>query len=425
MTKPTQLSLAMAALTALLGACSKTNPYYCEDNPDHNCALDAAVGADGPMTCTEASDCDEARPVCDEANGACVACKGSDLGSCGGTTPACSATNECRACAANADCASNACMPDGSCADAANVLYASSTGGATTCTLVDRCSLDQAVTLADANRKIIVLDTGTYTTNGALVIAKALTVLGRGTQIVRGGAGTGPVITVTSGGNLGLYYAKVTQGSDPSTGSGITCVSGTLLVRGVTTYTNAANGINTLNCNVTIDRSTIYDNDAGGIFVKGGSTNPFTITNNFIYLNGDDASSYFGGVKIEIPTPDSSRLEFNTIVDNEAFTGAGNSGGVVCTNFTTANNIVARNSVGATTDGNTQIITGCNQVSSKIQAALDDLAFGQTTQPYDLRIGSASVAKDAATTASDVVVDFDGDVRPQHGAKDIGADEYK
>jgi hypothetical protein len=419
--------LLILVASAHLGACSKTNPNYCENNPEHNCSLDAAVGPDGPATCSGPSDCgDPMRPVCDDTSETCVPCKGADLGSCGGTTPLCSATNECRACTANPDCPSNACMPDGSCADPAKVLYAAASSGATTCTMSDRCSLDQAVTLADSIRKIIVLDPGTYSTNGALAIGKELTLVGRGAQIVRGGAGTGPVMSVTTGGNLGVYFIKVTQGSDPTLGHGITCSSATLVARGVTVYGNAANGINTVNCNVTIDRSTIYDNDDGGIFVKGSTTTPFTITNNVIYINGDNATSYFGGVKIEIPTPMNSRLEFNTIVDNEAFSGAGNSGGIVCTNFTTTNNIIAHNFVGTTTnDTSTQIIPGCVHGSSKVQSTVDGLAFKNAALPYDLRIGVDSVAKDASTTVSDVTIDLEGDARPQHAAKDIGADEYK
>ena len=51
--------------------------------------------------------------------------------------------------------------------------------------------------------------------------------------------------------------------------------------------------------------------------------------------------------------------------------------------------------------------------------------FVDATPPFlDLHIADGSTARDAATVASPVTVDFEGDARSD-GMKDIGADELK
>jgi len=125
----------------------------------------------------------------------------------------------------------------------------------------------------------------------------------------------------------------------------------------------------------------------------------------------------------------SSHLEFNTIVDNNAKTGTGSTGGISCgsTTLVTANNIIARNMVaGVPTATDAQTYGDCTFLTSKVQNDVTGLELENvSTVPYVLKIGPTSTAKDAATTASTVIVDFDGDERPQNGQKDIGADEYK
>jgi hypothetical protein len=317
-------------------------------------------------------------------------------------------------------------MPDGSCATPDTLLYASPGGGATTCAVSDKCSLEQAILTVDSTRKIIVLDAGNYTTSGTISTTKELTLLGRGATITKGGGGN-EVLSIASGGKLSVFYATIKNGDDNTLGHGINCMGSKLTVQYVTIQDNAANGINGAGCDVTIDRSTFTGNTAGAIALSGASQ-PFTVTNNLIYLNGSSTLAVFGGVRLTFSGTASSHLEFNTIIDNIAKAGTGTSGGVSCgsTSMVTPNNIVARNTIaGNALDANAQLYGDCMFLTSKVQADVTDLAFGNSSSfPYDLHIGQNSAAKDAATTASTVTADFEGDERPQNGQKDIGADEY-
>jgi len=99
------VSIALLALfgIALLGACSKDNPNYCENAPDHNCnsMTEQPDAPTGPTGCASATDCTtQSAPVC-----------GSD--------------HTCRVCELHSECGSSACLPTGACgSDALRVRLA-------------------------------------------------------------------------------------------------------------------------------------------------------------------------------------------------------------------------------------------------------------------------------------------------------------
>lgn len=414
-------------LLAALGACSQTNPYYCENNPDFNCTLDAGTSSDTLTACTSDDTCGGTTPACNLDTNTCVQCTATNAMACGGTTPVCGA-NTCRGCTQNTECVSGACMPDGSCASPDAVLHASPSGSGTTCTTTDLCSLEQAITVADSTKKIIALDSGAYTTTGTITTGKTLTLLGRDATISKGGSGNA-VFSLTSGANVSIFYATIQNGNDNSLGHGIVCAGATLVARFATVQNNDANGINATACNVTVDRSTLTGNTAGAIVLTGVSE-PFSITNNEIYLNGSSTLALFGGIKLSFTgSVSSSHIDFNTLIDNVAKTGTGNSGGIVCgsTAAAVANTIIARNVLGtSTTATDAQFYGDCTFPTTLIQTDVTGLEFENATNvPFSLKIGPSSTAKDAATTPSSVTVDFEGDQRPQNGVSDIGADEYK
>src|SRR5262245_26818724 len=127
------------AVVAVVG-CTKPNPNYCPGAPDDNCKnIDA--GPDAPMHCTKSEDCTGATAtVCKLPAGVCVECL--DRSTCtNANEPVCDpATSSCVACASHADCpASGACLPEGACADAAQVAYVAP-GGTGACTFGAPCA---------------------------------------------------------------------------------------------------------------------------------------------------------------------------------------------------------------------------------------------------------------------------------------------
>src|SRR6185437_1368854 len=108
--------------------CTKTDPKYCAMHPDDRVHCPPPDGLTG---CTTDSDCagTTSTPVCDTGGGICVQCIAPDKTSaCTDTAPVCGTDNQCHACTAHSDCASGACLADGSCADEDDVAYVSETG---------------------------------------------------------------------------------------------------------------------------------------------------------------------------------------------------------------------------------------------------------------------------------------------------------
>src|SRR5690606_37356800 len=118
-------------------------------------------------------------------------------------------------------------------------------------------------------------------------------------------------------------------------------------------------------------------NQGGGISVTGiGSM--ISITNNFIYRNGDPNAGTFGGVNLGVATANGSRLEFNTIVDNQS---AINSGGMICNiaGFSAPNNIIARNFLAGVPM--TQTMGACTYPSARVQDNVAGLGFEHPDPP--------------------------------------------
>lgn len=71
------------------------------------------------------------------------------------------------------------------------------------------------------------------------------------------------------------------------------------------------------------------------------------LTNNFIHHNDNDVNSSFGGLSLK-PTL-SSKVQFNTIVDNKSNQGAASAGSVFCdvSGFVADGNIIFRNTDGS------------------------------------------------------------------------------
>ncbi|MEJ7598451.1 MAG: choice-of-anchor Q domain-containing protein [Kofleriaceae bacterium] len=412
-------------VASFCSGCEKTNPSYCPGaNPNNNCLDDGG----GSGRCSTNAECGAPTAICDVTGTmTCVECLPNQAAACGGATPACGDDHACRGCIAHVECASsNACLPDGSCADEAQVAYVAGGGSGTQCTRLTPCgTLAAGLTTMRTTIKIVtgtVKDTDTTTING-----RAVTIVADpGAKLDRDGDGV--ILEVRSNGADVKIFDLAITGQTGIADSAISVVPNggapKLSLTRVNISGNQGVGTSSTGGTLTVRQSTISANQAGGIAVSGvGAT--FDITNSYIFRNGDNSGSAFGGLNLGIAVAGTNRLAFNTIIDNEA---AINSGGVACNvaTFVGPNNIIARNQLaGSTTGVNAQTSGPCTYPTSKVQSDVAGLAFEHpdVPAPFSYKLTTGSTAIDQATTAVPIEIDHEGDPRPQGTAKDIGADE--
>jgi hypothetical protein len=403
-----------------LAGCYKTNSNYC---PDGVCPPDAV------QRCSEShDDC-----VCLQPDGVCVECTADDERNCTVDKPQCGTDNRCRGCRANSECASGACLENGACADANQVLYVSPTGASTSgCGQAagqNECSLTQAMTELSTQRPILRLAAGNYTVSGADGLdfnTKSATMIARDATITR--APTGPFMTVRNTGSFKLVGGTL---RGPNGSDGIKCnTDSKLQIHQAMIEKMDESGIESDGCELTVSRSTIRRNLRGGINLPG-VPKVVSITNNFVYGNGQGTASSVGGMVLSVAF--GSKVEFNTVVDNTANTMSTTAGGIRCDNgaqnYNAPNNLVYRNQGGV--GGTVQVIGACTFMGSYQQAALVDENAVFFERPNDPTNPSFRLTASSPAEVRDVVdcreVDFEGDIRPAPagGKCDYGADEYR
>ena len=410
-------TLSLCVLLSLV-ACNKDNPNYCEGAPDNNCAN---VVDSGPTGCTDNDGCGGATPVCDD--GTCVACTDGQTGACTGSTPVC-ANNSCVACVTHDQCVSDVCLGNGACATPNEVAYVASTGAGDACLQNDPCTLTEAI--GGTRPYIRVMGTDTLVSTAEIVIARPVTLYGDGAKIDR--TGDGRILVVNTGADVSIYDLEFT-GATTVAGNAIELTGGELSLTRVRLTGNQGQGLLATGGSLTMARSTIARNDMGGVAITSTAVQ-FHITNNFIYRNGNDSTATVGGISLNPASTGMTVFEFNTVVDNEVRSGSTFGGGVTCDlpTMMAPNNIVVRNFVNnVSTAGNSNWMGTCTHPTSAVDVDITTLMFisPDNDMPFNYRLKTGSSAIDQATTTSGTTFDVDGDVRPQGGAKDIGADEYK
>jgi hypothetical protein len=381
-------------------------------------SIPGAVGGDptlpdappGTVACESDVGCMPPVPRCELGGGVCVACLGpADCAD--PIAPVCDAF-ACRACVADADCASTVCLGDGSCADPARVIYASA-AGAGTCGLGDPCQVETALGLVSATRDIVKLAPETYQRTVALAVPQVVTIAGRGATFQSQLAGFESVLNTS--GNVTIV-GLVMLGAAGS--SAIMCTAGSLALREVRLdgglYGGAASA-----CAFTADRLTIVNMQYYGYSFSDGSA---TITNSVIARNG--GQSIIGGLYFyNVP---SGAITHTTIADNQITDGSG-FGALYCMNSLLAidSNIVFGNEA-------PQIDPQCSVSYSIVDGAYVGGTGNQVADPLfvsaatgDYHLQAASPARQIASPASTATIDFDGEARPQPAATpaDAGADE--
>lgn len=412
-------ALALLALLALAGC---ENKYYCEGkNPLDNCLAEAAA------VCVSAADCTAtpSTPACDvDATRTCVQCTQADPAACKDTSPVCAA-NACRACAADAECASGTCLPNGACGNDQTVAYVNAPPLGTdnpTCTKAAPCTkMDQAL----QTKRPFVRLTGTISEAVTVDNTTEVTFVGApGARLTRP---SGVGIELKGSAKLAIYDLEI---AGPS-GVGISMPAGN-------------------NASLTLVRARVTDNDGGGVIAVGGSLQisqssflqnlggglsinsaKFEVVNNFFVRNGQAGT--VGGVRFNEITATGNRFEFNTVTRN---TGLDNvMTGVACTTVLVpvllANNIVYGNTVNGT---GRQVTSDANCAWTYSNIGPDPVggasnlnmapAFADPNN-NDFHLLPDSAGKDLADKTSKVLVDFDGDPRPIGAGPDMGADEIE
>lgn len=441
--------LGSLGLALALPACRQLNPEFCSSHPqDIDCAGRFGPGAGiDAGSCTEDEQCTDPTPVCDIVRSMCVPCMPGNVGVCSGATPVCGADEACHACALDVQCASQTCLPDGSCASPLDVLYVSPTGSdLATCMPEDHCSLARALALIDGTKSTIRLDPAHYNLTATVALPHDLHLVGRGAILDRNAAGSGEVLDIAAGTHTSLDYVTV-MGGDGAGGDGIVCIQATLTLREVTIQGNAGSAISSSGCQLVVSHSQLLNNQDTGIaatasdvtlvrsVVSGNqidgldlAATSYDIENNVIVKNGGPSSG--GGVFVAaIRTVARRVFGFNTIAQNSG--PFGSISGVVCDDvqvpLAMTSNVVVNNagpaqvSDGACSWTYSDIAPG--PVSGTGNLSSDPLFVDPVHNNFHLQL--ASPARDAADPAATLAVDLDGDARPQGAGRDMGADEIK
>lgn len=449
----------LVGLALALAACRQLDPEFCANHPeDLDCIGRTGIGAgiDAGL-CTQDEQCTNSTPVCDITRSMCVPCMQGKVGACGGATPVCGIDEACHPCAMDAECASQTCLPDGSCASPIDVLYVSPTGSAqATCMPDDHCSLARALALIDGTKSTIRLDPAHYNLSATVTLSNDLHLVGRGAILDRNAADSGPVLSTAAGTRISLDYVTVT-GGDGDTGDGIACTNATLTLHEVTIQSNAGNGISSMGCQLVVSHAQLLNNLGVGIAAQGSGISvlmsdivlvrslvagnatigllllktTYDIEDNIIVKNGGPNGA--GGVFItQIPAGSVGRrvFAFNTVSQNSG--PFGNVSGVVC-DLSVGVPLVMTSSLVVNNAGPGQVSGGaCAWMYSDIipgavagtgNLFADPLFVDPVHNNFHLQL--ASPARDAADPAATLAVDIDGDARPQGAGRDMGADEIK
>jgi hypothetical protein len=335
-----------------------------------------------------------------------IACVSAD--DCGGPYPHCHVESlTCVACVEDSECASDLCDPDGHCVDAAQIAYTSQDGVGAECTRAAPCHLQSALQSDKPN----VLVGGV--TVGEFYIDRSVRVFpGAGAELHNDPASDQPNLLVVGGGTVEIYRLGIFGNGVRFGAHGIEVASARAVVHlvEVEIALHSGAGVVATGGEITITRSRIHDNEDGGIRMRAPAT--FTITDNFIYKNGTQATSA-GGVYLE--GDGRSTFAFNTVVANESYAQSPYVAGISCMGAQAQNNIVYANRHGL---DSTQVSGTCNFGNTQfgIDASLVKFA------PGDFHISDATPRsiRDAIECTG---FDFDHQRRPFNGLCDLGADE--
>jgi hypothetical protein len=357
-------------------------------------------------------ECTAPAPVCDPDSATCVECLGDP--DCPADRAFCDVVaHACAGCASDSQCtASGACLPDGTCADPARVVYVSPAGtSANTCGLADPCDLDTAAGKLAPGVDVIEMATGTYPRTAQLALPRdAILNADAGTTL----AATGGIQALSiTGASLTIHRLAIDAGG----GIGVYCMGSGKLVAVRARVVNGVVGAIASPCELVLDRTTIAGNTFYGVLANTG---PATITNTYITGNGSSQMS-LGGLALQDVAM--GRVEFSTIADNQA---NGDPTGLRCTGTTAVtfgSDIVAGNSIDPACVVSHSVIDAGYTGTGTANTTVDPMFVARASGDYHLAPGSPAIG--LADPAAVQPVDADDQPRPQPAGSvaEPGADE--
>jgi hypothetical protein len=465
-----RLALVVVSLVGIVG-CYQANPESCELPGRAGIAPCPPDAAPPDPSCKNDDGCvlTPDSPVCKIAGGvgSCVQCTFDKHDKCRDTSPLCGTDNRCTGCKKHADCDSNVCEPDGSCAMESEVAYVDGDTGTDQmicsktmpCTQIEKAAmtmrpivkvvgtvkqsarLDKSVTiLADPNAAIA-LPLGD---NGVPLEIRGnpnVTIKIYDLQITNSG-NTNPAqgsLTLSEMANLELNRVSFLN----NLGNAVAVTGGHLTCDQCSVLNNGMRGFDVTGGRITVTRSTIIDNNSSGFSVQ--NKGDFEIVGNIIFHNGDMNSVAAGGINIiadaQGPGDPPNRIEFNTLSENVAASASAQAiqCGVV-TPMVARNNIVWGNGLDLATalqvTGNANCTFAFSDIGpiGTVPAGSNMTDYPQFQDPPPpgklLHLMSTSPVRGKADPSSDLnglaKLDIDGDPRVSRGAgmgADMGADQ--
>lgn len=397
------------------------------------------------------------KPRCGE-EGRCVACLGAD--DCTQLTAAVCEDFSCRGCETHQECKSQRCaLETGTCFDESTILYVSINGTdqAGCGVQLQPCrTIGNALSKVDGTLTTLLVSEGIYSEHLS-VSGTTVRIIGEGNVKLTPGLNSETAFHIGADGVVTIENLQVQPNSSASGNIGIECDAGagqsSLSATHLTVENVGGQGIAGTDCNIDLSqssvhnntelgievsggvlrlhRSTIQDNDGGGISVESGD---YDIVNNFITGNGnsDANGSLVGGVRFTATSGLSEAFSFNTLTGNATDSGTLGGSALSCSDTELAGlgNIIVLGGGG----GGLGLTAGtCTSTYSLIQGDFPAAGIGNIignpgfADPVlnDYHISSQSPCHDAADEDATLAVDFDGHERPQGEAHDMGADEVQ
>lgn len=321
------------------------------------------------------------------------------------------------ACVVHGDCESNACLPDGRCADPDDVAYVQETGSGTLCSRAMPCG---TVTDALGTGRTIFKLTGKILERAAVVLEARYTFIADpGAELIRAEGEDGPVLEIQNVGAVTIVDLEITNLINGA--AGIELGGGALTLERGRILGCQGRGIDASSGTLAITHSIIASNTLGGIAMNNTK---FAISNTLIAQNGNTTST-IGGIRALTSLPGST-LELVTIADNITDNPNSSHDGVNCngTAFTAHSSILSNDALDPTCSFSHSLFnTGA--IPSGNGNVLGNAQFKNVGDPrnadaYRLKSGSAGIDLGIST----LTTDLDGQPRPFGDASDMGADEF-